>query len=337
MPVIKNALLRYRVIDRAIRNNYNPFPSKEQLRQACEEEIFGSLEGEHICHSTIEKDLFAMRMEHDAPIVYSKKHRGYFYSDESYSLEDVPLTEKDISAIKAASTILQQFKSTSLFGQYQFAIGKILDRAVLSKDQTNTKEEEVIQFEALPTVRGNEHLEPLLECIRSKKVIQFNYYNFVKNEHSVRRVHPYLLKEYRNRWYLIGKSEIKNKIITFGLDRISHIINIEQTFTIDNSFSPDNFFKHSIGITVYDQLPQKIVIQTHSILAKYLESQPLHHSQVFEKLTTEGNHVFSFFLLPTYELKMQLLGFGKEVKILEPKDLQKEIIENTKEIIKQYQ
>ena len=84
MPVIKNALLRYRVIDRAIRNNYNPFPSKEQLRQACEEEIFGSLEGEHICHSTIEKDLFAMRMEHDAPIVYSKKHRGYFYSDESY-------------------------------------------------------------------------------------------------------------------------------------------------------------------------------------------------------------------------------------------------------------
>ena len=72
-------------------------------------------------------------------------------------------------------------------------------------------------------------------------------------------------------------------------------------------------------------------------IAKYLESQPLHHSQVFEKLTPEGNHIFSFFLLPTYELKMQLLGFGKDVKILEPKDLQNEIIENTKEIIKQYQ
>ncbi|MBM77003.1 MAG: hypothetical protein CL846_00830 [Crocinitomicaceae bacterium] len=336
MPAIKNALLRYRVIDRALRNNFNPFPSKEQLRQSCEEEIFGSLEGEHICHSTIEKDLFAMRMEHDAPIVYSKKERGYYYSDDEYSLEDVPLTEKDISAIKAASTIFQQFKSTSLFGQYEFAINKILDRAVLSKESSSNNEDEVIQFEAQPTVRGNEHLEPLLSSIKSKTSIQFNYYNFIKNEHTVRRVHPYLLKEYRNRWYLIGKSELKNKIITFGLDRISDIIKLEKPFLVDSDFSADNFFKHSIGITVYDQLPQKIVIEVNNILAKYLETQPLHHSQVFEKINKNGSHVFSYFLLSTYELKMQLLGFGRDVKVLEPKELKEEIIENAREIIKQY-
>ena len=42
MPAIKNALLRYRIIDRSIRNEYNPYPTKEQLRQACEEEIYGT-------------------------------------------------------------------------------------------------------------------------------------------------------------------------------------------------------------------------------------------------------------------------------------------------------
>ena len=130
MPAIKNALLRYRIIDRSIRNEYSPYPSKEKLRQACEEEIFGSIEGVHICHSTIEKDIFSMRMEHDAPIVYDKKERGYFYADPSFTMDDVPLTEKDINAIKAASTILHQFKNTNLFGQYEFAIQKILDRAI---------------------------------------------------------------------------------------------------------------------------------------------------------------------------------------------------------------
>ena len=75
MPAIKNALLRYRIIDRSIRNEYNPYPTKEQLRQACEEEIYGTSEGLHICHSTIEKDIFAMRMEHDAPISYSKREK----------------------------------------------------------------------------------------------------------------------------------------------------------------------------------------------------------------------------------------------------------------------
>ena len=68
MPHIKNALIRYRIIDKCIRNKYNPFPSKRDLREACEESLFGSVDGEHICDSTIEKDLFSMRMEHDAPI-----------------------------------------------------------------------------------------------------------------------------------------------------------------------------------------------------------------------------------------------------------------------------
>ena len=61
MPVIKNALTRYRIIDRCIRNEYNPFPSKADLRAACEEELFGTTVGGNICDSTVEKDLFAMR------------------------------------------------------------------------------------------------------------------------------------------------------------------------------------------------------------------------------------------------------------------------------------
>ena len=72
MPHIKNALIRYRIIDKCIRNKYNPFPTKRDLREACEESLFGSIDGNHICDSTIEKDMFAMRMEHDAPIKYSK-------------------------------------------------------------------------------------------------------------------------------------------------------------------------------------------------------------------------------------------------------------------------
>ena len=79
MQAIKNALLRYRIIDRAIRNEYISYPSKKDLRQLCEDEIFGSSDGTHICDSTIEKDLFAMRMEHDAPIAYSKKDKGYLF------------------------------------------------------------------------------------------------------------------------------------------------------------------------------------------------------------------------------------------------------------------
>ena len=335
MPAIKNALLRYRIIDRSIRNEYNPYPTKEQLRQACEEEIYGTSEGLHICHSTIEKDIFAMRMEHDAPIAYSKREKGYYYTNDEFTMDDVPLTEKDISAIKAASTILHQFKSTSLFSQYQFAIDKILDRAVSSQQKFSNTENN-IQFETLPTISGNEYLESVLEAIKKRNVLQFEYYNYIKDVKTIRRVHPYLLKEYRNRWYLIGKSELKNKVITFGLDRISNLQTLENLFTVDSSFNPDYFFQHSIGITVFDEKPQEIIIKTNNILSKYLTSQPLHHSQQLTEVYNNGDHLFSYFLLVTYELKMTILGYGSDCEVIAPLSLREQIAEEIKKVASKY-
>ena len=31
-----------------------------------------------------------MKMEHDAPIKYSKKNGGYYYEDPSYCINDIP-------------------------------------------------------------------------------------------------------------------------------------------------------------------------------------------------------------------------------------------------------
>ena len=58
MPHIKNALIRFRIIDKMLRNKYKPFPSKNEMREMCEESLYGSTTGNHICDSTIEKDLF---------------------------------------------------------------------------------------------------------------------------------------------------------------------------------------------------------------------------------------------------------------------------------------
>ena len=97
MPHIKNALIRYRIIDRCLRNKYAPYPSKSKLREACEEALYGSFDGVNICDSTIEKDMFAMKMEHDAPIKYSKRFGGYYYQDPNFTINDIPLTEENLS------------------------------------------------------------------------------------------------------------------------------------------------------------------------------------------------------------------------------------------------
>ena len=165
MPSVKNAQIRYRIIDRAIRNQYNPFPSKENLRQLCEENLYGSMHGAHISESTIEKDIFAMRMEHDAPIKYIKREKGYHYTDPDYSLENIPLSEDDIDAIKFAANIFEQFKGVEVFQKVEFAIEKILDRVNISSNIQDTAVDQFVQFETTVSTSGGEHLQPLLKKI----------------------------------------------------------------------------------------------------------------------------------------------------------------------------
>ena len=129
---------------------------------------------------------------------------------------------------------------------------------------------------------------------------------------------------------------MKNKVITFGLDRIFDPIVLEKSYNIDHSFSPDLYFKHSLGITVYEQLPNEIIIETNPILSKYLTSQPIHHSQKLIRIEESGNHFFTLHLLITYELKMLLLGFGKDCKIIAPNELREDILNELKQSVINY-
>ena len=246
MPHIKNALIRYRIIDKCIRNQYKPFPSKRDLREACEESLFGSTGGAHICDSTIEKDMYAMKMEHDAPIKYSKLEKGYFYEDKDFTLNDIPLTDNDMEAISFAAHTLMQFKDVDLFRQFGSAIDKIVDHLAVSQDQDS---QQFVQFEATIADGGNEYLTSILEAIKLKRLIQFEYASFVTGELKLRKVTPLLLKQYRNRWYLISFDDSKNDYITYALDRIEGLEILKETVSQPIDFDPDNYFKHAVGIT----------------------------------------------------------------------------------------
>ena len=222
MPANKYALLRYRIIDRCLTNRMRPHPTKEDLRRACEEGLYGS-EGERISISTIEKDLWAMRNENElgyhAPIVYNAEHRGYEYEDPDYSISGLNLQEQDLQALRFATLTLLQFRDMPVFQQYQSAIGRIFDRVHATAPGRGIDQH--IQFEQAPQTLGTEHIAALMSAIGEHRVVRFTYRKFVAGDRqeSERCIEPYLLKEYRNRWYLIGKPEGSTDVRTFALDR----------------------------------------------------------------------------------------------------------------------
>ena len=335
MPHIKNALIRYRIIDRSLRNKYRPFPSKKNLRELCEEALFGSVDGENICDSTIEKDLFAMRLEHDAPIKYNKREGGYFYSDPDFSINDIPLTNDDVTSIKFAINTLKQFREVDMFKQFGNAIDKIVDRITISDDPRDSDISSFVQFEVAFSSSGNEFLAPLLEAIRNSLLASFEYTSFVSGKAKHRKVVPLLLKEYRNRWYLISFDLDKKDVMTYALERMSDVLILEEKGEKPLDFDADLFFKYSIGITSSEDEPSTIIFKADNVSSKYIISQPFHSSQIVLK---EGKNKITFQLkvLISEEFIRTILSYAGGIEIVEPIEFREEIIARLSEMMKHY-
>ena len=315
MPHIKNALIRYRIIDRMIRNPYKTYPSKSDLREACEESLFGSTYGDHICDSTIEKDLFAMRMEHDAPIKYSRKHEGYYYEDPDYTINDIPLSEDELESIRFAVQTLQQFQEVPYFKEFGSAIDKIATRVAVAGTEGN-ETSAFIGFETAYSSIGNQWLPLLLTAIQEKKTCHFTYASFKSGIAKERNVLPVYLKEYRNRWYLISFDLEKSDWNTYALERMDGLVVNEAQHLLKEAFNPSSFFAETIGITTEKKAAERIELRVNDIASKYIESQPLHSSQ--EKI---GTNQFVLTVQINEELIRTLLGFMGELQIISPAHL----------------
>ncbi|MDD2812912.1 MAG: WYL domain-containing protein [Bacteroidales bacterium] len=326
MALNKYAAIRYRIIDQCIRSRSKPYPSKEDLRSACEEGLYGSSDGSHISMSTIDKDLWAMKNESAmgyAPIAFSRQENGYFYLDPDYSL-NLPLTQEDIGMIRLAMKTLTHFRQSRLFQDLETAVNKIEGRILVAGHLAESGLEEVIQFESVPANKGHEFLPMLIDAIRQQKEIEFRYTPHVDGIPRRYLYHPYLLKEHKNIWYLVGLEKEGGIIRTLGLDRMEEIRFTGSGFSADPGFDPLHFFRYSFGVGTYSGVPEEIIIRFDSVQSRYIIANPIHSSQEVIEELPEGARI-RLFVIPTDDLKMQILSYGNKAVIESPPWLRQEI------------
>ena len=339
MSLHKHALIRYRIIDSMLRNKYKPYPTIEDIRSKCEDSLFGSDWGDHISISTIEKDFKAMRTDEElgffAPIKYSRVYHGYYYAEEDYTIHNIPLKNEDIDAIKFASNTLMNFRESPMFAQFRFAIEKIFDRLNISSEVQDERLDKLVQFDSYPNYPGKEYLQPLYKAIKDYYQVKLTYKRFNSKEESRRVVHPYLLKEYKHRWYLVGFVEAKGRLSTYALDRMVEVELLDDDFVMQPSFDPESFFKHSFGITQSDETSFEVKLKFPTHQKGYLLTQPLHDSQEIIK-ETKTHFVVKLNVYITYELIERILGYADHVEVISPSELKEKVVERLKKALERY-
>ena len=324
MPVNRNALIRYRTIDKCLQNRRRTW-TIEDLINACNEALY-EYEGvdTNISLRTIRLDLSAMRSDslgYNAPIIIKNK-KFYTYEHADYSIANIPLTTQDLGILQEVSHLLRQFKGFSHFNEVSEMVNKLEDKIYSEQHQLAP----VIDFEKNELLTGIEWLDVLYKAIVNKTTLLITYQSFKARQAADIIFYPYLLKEYRNRWFILGMKKQGKEIITFALDRIQHIIpQDKEVYMQHKQFEPHTYFDDIIGVTRnYAEKPTLIVFWASPFHAPYIKTKPIHASQKIVEEVKGGTH-FSIEVIPNFEMERELIGFGEGIKVLSPNTIVRQI------------
>lgn len=190
-----------------------------------------------------------------------------------------------------------------------------------------------IFLEDVPSAR--EYLGTIIEAIKDPRCIKFNYQPYTRSIPTIGvELEPYMLKIFKQRWYVTGRNVTEDTLKTYALDRMSHVKVMATAFKFPKDFDPKAYFRDSFGIVVDNSDVKKVVIQTDVKQAKYFRALPLHHSQ--RETMHDDYSIFYLDIRITQDFFQELLSYGPRITVLEPPELRSMMITALKESMRNY-
>ena len=297
----------------------------DELIEACNNALYETNGYGEVSRRTIQHDIQEMRysqaLGYYAPIkVVDKKY--YKYDEYGYSITQIPISSEDMAQLTEAVDLLKQMSSFRGFDGVEDVVNRLEDYVASMR----YKVEPVILLESNERLRGLEYITDLHDAIMSKQPIKITYKSFRSAEAQTFCFSPYILKEFRNRWFVFGDRHdfAYTPLCNLALDRIEAIAAAPkgERYLKDRDFHPSSFFKDMIGVTRNVESPvEHVTFMASAAEAPYLRTKPLHQSQKEIGLQEDGSVLFSIDVILNFELERDLLGYGEGVTVLSPQCL----------------
>ena len=321
MPANTNALIRYKTIDRCLSNHYRRWTLDDLVDACCMalNEMEGLSKGVSV--RTVQGDIQMMRSDklgYNAPIeVYD--HKYYRYSDPDYTITGMPLSRNDVDVLQEAVDMLQQLQDFDQFGEMADVINRLQDKLSVTRQERSP----IVHYDSVPDLRGLKLLSPLYEHIAHHRVLNVIYQSFNQRDPVSYVLHPYLLKEFRNRWFLFGCTEGDMRLFNLALDRIVGVTPVKDiAFRQNPDFDPEHFFDDLIGVSkrLKSSQPRRIKFWASREQCDYIKTKPMHPSQkLISENPDDGSCIFQIEVVINYEMYSVFMSYGAGVRILSPK------------------
>ena len=336
-----NAYIRFRALDACLRDKTKKYYYQDLLNVV--NTVLYNYDGSSIQLRQLLRDL--EHMDRDAllgketkvvDVIERKRGKGgktyCRYKDPEYSMFDRYLTDEEATTLKSTIELLKHFKGMPQFGWLDETLARLKEEFRLEGINGGT-----VRFSHNPYLEGMKWYGQLFDAIVYQEVLELTYHRFGRPVRK-RVVHPYQLRQWDNRWYLIGYEERQSKRLPFVVLPIDRILGVKAVEGVAYKEKPegldfDVYFKHIIGVSLNpESKPEKVMLKATYPAVWYMETKPMHPSQ---KLLVEGEDfkVFEMELIPNEEFVQALLVYADQVEVMKPESLRQKIRERAQAIV----
>lgn len=319
MPVDKQVLLLYQILNRCFRNRYKDY-TIDDLVNECNKAL-RKADKPDVSKRTIQKDINIL--EADYGIILNEnlkrgRQRLYRYRDTEFTLPLFRINDAERHKLQDAIRILNNFEGEPMYDWARTMLMQI-EGGLFDDDSTP-----VVSFQSNPDLKGLDLFGNLLQAIIKKRVLKIEYAPFGKSPYS-EKIYPYYLKQFNNRWYLIAQVVGYESLAHYALDRIEHFEEISLKYK-ESDVDFEEYFDDIIGVTVPENTePVDVVLRVKNKRFNFIKTKPLHLSQRIVSNDDEYTTI-SINVKINKELIALILSFDSDIEVVSPTSLRNEII-----------
>ena len=320
-----NKVQRYRLlqIDEEIRNGR--FPNSTTLAKKIE-----------VSSRTIQRDIEYMKDMYNAPIEYDYQKNGYYYTESSFYIKSVPLSEGELFSVALFDQLLEQYRNTPLENDLRSVFKKI----EMSLPNNITFDSSFLQSQTtfIPDQTGvinPEHFENIFSALRNRHVLEFRYRPLQKTTWMLRKLNPLHTVCQKGNWYIIGFCHDKQDIRVFNFSRMKEVRELKERFEVPSDFNPANHFDKEIGIWLSATKKYTVELLISAEIGTFALERSWNKNQKIEQ-RDDGSVWVSFETTQLPEVKRWVLGQGKTVKVFNPPELIEQIKDELAVVLRMY-
>lgn len=317
MPKFKPQYRRLLHIDRQIRGG--GFPNCSGLAQAWETST-----------RTIMRDLDYLKYELDAPIEYDQAKHGYFYTDPSWFLPSVMLSEGDLLALLIGQQAMHMYAGTPVAGELRRIYAKLAE--LLPEKIAIGPEFIEARFSFFnPPSRPVEPAiwRSVLRALLHERVLEIDYQSPSAERPKPHTVRPYHVVNVEGEWHLLGWEERWQALRQFALSRVRRAETGARTFTVPADFDASLVLRNRFGRYLHATGPARtevVKLLVEPTLAGYVSEKVWHPKQRCRK-RKDGRIELSFPVADPRDVESWILSLGEYVRVQAPKALRDRVRE----------